>query len=252
MSIHLMSLVWEVKFPTHVQKLVMLKLADHSSDDGESIFPAVATLAYQIGCDERSVQRATKAIEGCGLIRKVHHGGRGAKDTNRYEIDVDLLIKLATNEQELNGNANAVQVEECKGDTVPPSAIRRVARVLIRVAPVRNKGGTVPPKPSLNHQEPSFLVPADAGAKENSKNLKKAWTEQRRYKTVHVVKAGDPSWPRWVDWFTSNRPDRLGELIGAGKLTAFNSLWPSDDCITPRIEAAQLSEQSKRLVGGDA
>lgn len=253
MSIHLMSLVWEVKFPTHVQKLVMLKLADHSSDDGESIFPAVGTLAYQIGCDERSVQRATKAIEGSGLIRKVHVGGKGSKDTNRYEIDVDLLIQLATHDLQLNGDSASIQAVESEGGTLPPLAFRRVARVLKRVAPRRPEGGTMPPKPSLNHQEPSSLVPADAGATENVVELKKkAWSEQRRHSTSFVITCRDPQWKRWVQWFQANRPDRVGELIAAGRMTAFGSRWPDGDVTTPRIDSPQLSEQSKRMLGGDA
>ncbi len=82
MSIRVMSLVWEINFPTHSQKLIALKLADYASDHGASIFPAVSTLARHTGSDERTVQRVMKAFRDCGLIELVKEGGAGPNYLN--------------------------------------------------------------------------------------------------------------------------------------------------------------------------
>lgn len=244
-----MSLVWEVRFPTNVQKLVMLKLADHASDNGESIFPAVANLAYQIGCDERSVQRTTRVLEACGLLRKVHVGGGGPRDTNRYEIDVDLLIKLACVDVVLEGGAKAVEVVENKGGTVPPSAIRRVAFALKRVAPCRGKGDT---QATQTFTEPSIEPQERAGARQDGDlGLGKSEESKEPPKALpsFAISRGEVQWRDWIEHLTATDPDLAADAEAAGDLLAIGGKWPSSCSVPPIVKRSGLSPTSKRITG---
>ena len=88
MSIKLMSIVWEVPFPTATQMLVCLKLADYANDDGTSIFPANTT---RIGI-------ALKRI-GCAIRDK---GGTSADPTRRR-----LYLSPAMLREEMSGTLSA-------------------------------------------------------------------------------------------------------------------------------------------------
>lgn len=259
MSIHLMSLVWEVEFATPTQKLIMLRLADYADDDGNSVFPSIERLARQVGASKRQTQYAVRAIEGCGLLTCLHKGGNGPKDTNRWQIDVDLIIKLAYQELKLNGGHDQLEVVENKGANIAPYVLRRVQSATLRVQSATDKGAMGCTQP---FKDPSDrpLVPADAGAKENfdlsSSEVKSEESRPPRPPRpparTFVVKAGDPAWKQWIEWYQANRPDRVGEVLATGRITVFNSRWPSDGCLAPRIESGgpRLTKRSLAMVGG--
>lgn len=68
MSVHMTSRVWLIEGLTPVEKLVLLKLADHAGDSGEDAYPSVARVAKEVGCSERTVQRTLKDLWASGLI----------------------------------------------------------------------------------------------------------------------------------------------------------------------------------------
>lgn len=254
MSIHLMSLVWEVRFPTHVQKLVMLKIADYASDDGGSVFPAVATLAYQVGCDERSVQRATRALEGPGLLRRVHSGGGGPKDTNQIEINVDFLIELAYGSMLLEGNSTEVTAVENMGDTTPPSTMKRVASVLKRVASVQSKGGAHATQTINNHQ---ITFSAHARASDEGARAASApeTTPAPSLVPTFEIQEGDPSWGAWLTWMETYGHQHRAEAARIGRSMMVASKWPNDKSaaapLVPKwaLAQAEAAELSKRMTG---
>lgn len=255
MSIHLMSLVWEVNFATPTQKLVMLRLADYADDDGNSVFPSIDRLARQVGASKRQTQYAVRALEGVGLMICLHKGGSGPKDTNRWQMDVDLLLKLAFQEVELNGSHDALEVVESKGANIAPYILRRVQSAALRVQSATDKGATHCTQPFI---DPSIrpLVHADACAKENSCSEESEWKRAPRPPArTFEVKVKDPSWKAWVEWFQANRPDRIGELLATGRITTFNSKWPDGtNIVPPRIESGgvRLTQRSQAMTGGDA
>jgi len=67
-SIHVQSAVWKMTGLSPVEKLVMLKLADHADDEGRNAYPSVPTMAREAGCCERTVQRTLRELAGKGLI----------------------------------------------------------------------------------------------------------------------------------------------------------------------------------------
>ena len=61
MSIKIMSMVWDVKELTPMQKLILLKLADNA-DDGGVCWPSLETVAGACGCSSRTVMRAIEVL----------------------------------------------------------------------------------------------------------------------------------------------------------------------------------------------
>lgn len=80
-----MSFCWDVDSVDASQRLVLLAYADHASDDGTGIYPAVATVARKTGLSERQVQRVTRSLEAKGLLLA---DGEGPKRTRRWRMPV--------------------------------------------------------------------------------------------------------------------------------------------------------------------
>lgn len=257
MSILLQSRVWDITWPTQSQLLVMLKLADHANDEGDNVWPSKSSIAKKAQCSESTVKNTLRALRNCGLLLVKREGGSGPGSSTVYQINVPLLTACVGHE--LTGGADEIVIPEraypegvkdypLKGSTVDRSTE-------LRGQSEGDKGSIYPLKgskalPPNLHLESSKESKGEIFEFSEGKN---GWQQQRKPSVSFVITCGDPQWKRWVEWFEANRPDRVGELIAAGKLTAYKSKWPDgDDIVTPRIERAQLSEQSKRILGGDA
>lgn len=93
MSIRVMSFVWQA-FPAGGSLLLLeLALADYASDDGERIYPSVATLASKVHLSERSIQYLLRKLEKMGWLEVASRGG-GRSRTCRYRIPVVKLQRL--------------------------------------------------------------------------------------------------------------------------------------------------------------
>lgn len=62
-----MSLVWELDLPQS-DKMVLLVIADHASDDGTNAYPSVGTIARKSSMSERTVQRSLVRLEQLRLV----------------------------------------------------------------------------------------------------------------------------------------------------------------------------------------
>lgn len=67
MSIHLMTAVWGCELAQNEQA-VALALADWGNDDGSSIFPSVARIAWKTGYSDRQVRRILRGLESRELL----------------------------------------------------------------------------------------------------------------------------------------------------------------------------------------
>lgn len=105
MSIKLVSLVWDSEYAkfrrntkggwtkSHAKLLVMLKLADHASDDGDC-YPSQLTIAKRCGVSERDVKRVIKELHKDGKITITK-----TKRVNVYKLnflDLDANFQLVT------------------------------------------------------------------------------------------------------------------------------------------------------------
>lgn len=82
MSVRIMAALWDMPGLSPVEKLVMLALADWANDDGEC-WPSIKQIADKTGCGERTVQRAFRAAEDMGILKRHEVAGKG----NRYTIN---------------------------------------------------------------------------------------------------------------------------------------------------------------------
>ena len=160
MSVKISSIVWDMRGLTVSQKMVLLRLADHSSDTGDSIFPAVSTTAEKCCMDRRTVQRTLRSLEDMKIISVVGQSCGGRNNTTHYMINVAYISNW--NDQ-LNSDTTP-PFEQIKGGTVTPfeeikggTVSQKGGTVSQKGGTVSIKGGTVPPEPSLtiiNHHEP--------------------------------------------------------------------------------------------------
>ncbi len=74
MSIKLMTQVWDLEL-RHVEKLVLLSLADQANDTG-LCWPSIATIAYRCGLSERGLRNVLDALAEAGQIRREQRAGR--------------------------------------------------------------------------------------------------------------------------------------------------------------------------------
>ena len=200
MSIRLMSVVWEIEFPTQSQKLIALKLADYASDMGTSIFPAVNTIARHTGCDERTVQRVMKAFRNCGIIHLVKEGGTGPKATNEWLLNVAVLSGLANGEIKLVGGATELEIEgelmgdnlSAMGDILSPEDAVRVTKAGLRVTPVSPKGGSGVTQSINNHQ---IETPGSRGRAGDKGARASASLGDPR-----LILPEDWQWTKWIIW----------------------------------------------------
>lgn len=85
MSIKLMTAVWEREDLTSTHKLVLLALADWANDEG-LCWPSINRLSVKTSLTSRSVQKAIRALEDVGFVRREEVLGKG----NRYWIMLPL------------------------------------------------------------------------------------------------------------------------------------------------------------------
>lgn len=95
MSIRLMSEVWRADLPT-VEKMVLLIIADHASDDGTEAWPSQATIASKASISIRTVQRAVNSlVEAKYLWMEKGAGGsancREDRRPHKYTINIKRL-----------------------------------------------------------------------------------------------------------------------------------------------------------------
>lgn len=94
MSVRLMSILWE-RYPAGGSELLlMLALADWADDDGNRIYPSVATLAKKVRQSERNVQRLLRKLVKSRLLEVVGSERGGSGRTTHYRIPVERVTSL--------------------------------------------------------------------------------------------------------------------------------------------------------------
>ena len=77
MSIRIMSEVWRTDLPT-TEKMVLLVIADHASDDGTNAYPSQATIASKASISIRTVQRCVNNLIKFNYLYMTKHAGGSA------------------------------------------------------------------------------------------------------------------------------------------------------------------------------
>ena len=238
MSIRLMSIVWEINFPTQSQKLIALKLADFASDSGSSVFPSVNTIARHTGCDERTVQRVMRALRECGLISLEKEGGTGPRATNHWQLNILALTSIAYKGWTLSGGAHELKIDPgVKGDILSDKGDILSADDLLRVTPVSAKGGILSAKGDTgvtqstnNHQE----LPLRAGAH----------ATQSAARPSLLVRKSDSSWLPWLDKIEASQGAEARAVVEAEGSIRVAARWPTDVTPIPKVAVPRAGEQA--------
>lgn len=156
MSVRIMSLIWKITFPTQSQKLIALKLADHSNDEGSNVYPGKPRIARECGCSETTVQLTLKVFRLCGILGVLEAGGKGPRSTTKYRLNVELINEIADERVALSGTGEALFIAGAKGSEPDPIGFRWDRSAEAKGSESGKNGvGYSDPKSSKNHQEPS-------------------------------------------------------------------------------------------------
>jgi hypothetical protein len=90
-----MSEVWRTDLPT-IEKMVLLVIADHASDDGTEAWPSQATIAAKASISIRTVQRAVNSLVENGYLWMQKGAGGSAtcredRRPHKYTINIKRL-----------------------------------------------------------------------------------------------------------------------------------------------------------------
>lgn len=171
MSNAVQGYVWDITFPTQSQKLIALKLADHSNGEGTNVWPSKARVAREVGCSETTVQLTLKVFRNCGLLEVLEEGGKGPGDTTKYRLNVQVLRELAAERRTIEGTANNLiltpNLTPNKGSESDGIENRwdRAKKAKGSDRPKKGVGITDPEPPSKN---PHSLEPPFSASKKNT------------------------------------------------------------------------------------
>lgn len=82
--------VWQSNLESHLKPLAAA-MADIANDDGTSIFPSVAYLAWLLGKGDRSVQQGLSELRSLGVIEPVAFEKGGRNHPTEYRLIEDRL-----------------------------------------------------------------------------------------------------------------------------------------------------------------
>ncbi len=118
------DIAWERDFGSPQRKVIAMRLADHADSNGRGIWPSVERTAAECCLSVRTVQRVLKAFVDEGLLKVVREGGKGRRDTRRYDFDMAVLAALPQAVYGDKSRETYVKSDNkddgSKGDTVSP------------------------------------------------------------------------------------------------------------------------------------
>lgn len=112
MSSKLQGYVWDACAVSGVRGtrlMVMVRLADYSSDDGKS-YPGIKTIARQLGAGESTIRTAIAELESEKWLRRENRRNGNRNTSNMYFLNVEKLEEIALRERA------SIRLERCKNN----------------------------------------------------------------------------------------------------------------------------------------
>jgi DNA-binding transcriptional regulator YhcF (GntR family) len=223
MSIRLMSEVWRTNLPT-VEKMVLLIIADHASDDGTEAWPSQATIAAKASISVRTVQRAVNSlVEAKYLWMAKGQGGsvncREDRRPHKYTINIKRLRGDI-----LSSRDERVDFDDSNGATMAPSTGRQSRPM--------NHPNKPSNEPSVDFDTFWKIYPLKVG----KAAAKKAWEK--------ATKESEPS--KILDGALrySNDPNRHPSFT-AHAATWLNAGRWSDEALPPRVLTVEAIREAE-------
>lgn len=150
MSVRIMARVFDCHTLSTTQKFVLLALADHANDYGESIYPSVETLCGKTELSERAVRTALGDLRDMELLRIVRPATN--KRPNEYAIDLQQLQARSDPEvQQVHpGGAAGAPQQPARGAVGAPKSSEDLTINKPPAKPARKTSGRVPWEPEID------------------------------------------------------------------------------------------------------
>lgn len=112
MSIRIMSEIWKTRLPTS-EKMVLLVIADHASDDGTEAWPSQRLIAEKASLTIRTVQRCINNLQAEGWLHMDKRAGgsincRDDRRPNKYTIHLGKLRGEIVSPRKKRGEIEAI------------------------------------------------------------------------------------------------------------------------------------------------
>ncbi|SDO71733.1 Helix-turn-helix domain-containing protein [Halomonas shengliensis] len=137
-------------------RLALMLLADYADEDHVS-WPSLGTMAEEMGCSKRSVQRAIDALEDHGLVAvEIRHAANGRQQSNRYRLAVGggcQSVTPSTSDQLGEGD----NLTPSEGDKLAGEGDSPVRGRVTPVSPLESTTRTLPPSLSDAGEAPSVF-----------------------------------------------------------------------------------------------
>ncbi|EJI9078063.1 helix-turn-helix domain-containing protein [Salmonella enterica] len=117
MSSKLQGYVWDACAVSGVKGtrlMVMVRLADYSSDDGKS-YPGIKTIARHLGAGESTIRTAIAELESEKWLRRENRRNGNRNTSNMYFLNVEKLEEIALRERAV------IRQERLKNNRFDPS-----------------------------------------------------------------------------------------------------------------------------------
>lgn len=117
MSSKIQGYVWDACAVSGVKGtrlMVMVRLADYSSDEGTS-YPGIKTIARQLGAGESTIRTAISELEADGWLRRENRRNGNRNTSNMYFLNIEKLEDIAL------GQRTKIREERLKNTGFDPS-----------------------------------------------------------------------------------------------------------------------------------
>lgn len=117
MSVKAMAVVFQMDLPPR-EKLIMLALADHASDDGSDAYPSQSTMTDKTGYGTTTIKKVYKVLMACRLISR-----NGKKFNNVPNWTINLRWKGTRKQVEAEIIKLDTRVSSHTGDGLPDTRV---------------------------------------------------------------------------------------------------------------------------------
>ncbi|STN83110.1 helix-turn-helix domain-containing protein [Escherichia coli] len=151
MSMKLMAKAMEIKVGNPLRKLVLIKLADNASDQGEC-WPSYQYIADQCEISKRSVINHIAALCESGMVKKITRKGEKGNTSNIYLLHLDGAENLPGNSA--NNSLHCASDASGSAGVAPVASAGVAPRTSHSFEPVNEPdvGGSADADPQVSHR----------------------------------------------------------------------------------------------------
>lgn len=204
MSSKIQGYVWDACAVSGVKGtrlMVMVRLADYSSDEGTS-YPGVKTISRQIGAGESTIRTALSELEAEGWLRRENRRNGNRNTSNMYHLNVEKLEEIALQQRAF------LRLERIKNNRFdPPESDASDMRGSSALDPSESgKNNRFDPPESGGH-DPQGLKP-DPQVKDHEPQEARAKRQKKTSFDPARLKPENVSDEVWQDWVKFRRETR--------------------------------------------